>query len=477
MKISFRVFAGFAVIVAVGFFTLIIWIMSDVNIQPKKSMEEAMVDMSHILASYLEQQIDNGNISTGQLALIMDNAAKRRFTSLIYELEKKETNIGVYVTDKRGIVIFDSQNKDLEGSDFSTNRDVYRTLHGRYGARTTRIEPDNPLSSVAYVAAPIYYKGEIFGSCTISKPWQSVNTFVDTTRRKIIAISIAGFAAILVLSFFVSRWITRPIRLLTDYADAIGEGKRATLPKLGRGEIKILGDSFEQMKESLEGKKYIEKYVQTLTHQLKGPLSAIRGAAELLQEDIPEKDRHKFVSNIETESKRIQRIVDRMLELASLEQQRELRNVETINLSALVTDIADGMGVIVNRKNIAIVLKVGTDLCINGEKFLIHQAVFNLLQNAVDFTPAGGTVEVEIKEHFARLFLIIRDTGAGIPDYALDKVFDKFYSLQRPDTGQKSSGLGLSLVKEVADLHKGDITIKKNKPRGTVAILKLPVNL
>jgi len=348
-------------------------------------------------------------------------------------------------------------------------------MKGKYGSRTTRLDPEDPVSSVAYVAAPVFSHGEIIGVCTVAKPWESINTFIDTTQKKIIFVGITGFAAALVLSLFISRWIISPIRRLTAYADTVKEGKRTPLPKLGKGEVKELGDSFEKMKESLEGKKYIEKYVQTLTHQLKGPLSAIRGAAELLQEDIPEKDRQKFISNIDTESNRIQRIVERMLELASLEQQRELCNAESIDLSKIVKDIADEMAILSDRKEITLQLNVGEGFRFKGERFLIHQAVFNLLQNAVDFTPKGGTVSVEIKRHWGRLFLIIKDNGAGIPGYALEKVFDKFYSLQRPDTGQKSSGLGLSLVKEVAELHKGDITIKNNSPRGTVAILKIPV--
>ncbi|MCP5102818.1 MAG: two-component system sensor histidine kinase CreC [bacterium] len=474
MKISYRIFLGFAVILAAGFCSLISWIMSDVNIQPKKSMEEPMVDMAHILASYLEQHIENEKISTAQLARFMDAAEKRKFSSRIYELVKKDTNLDIYVTDERGTVIFDSENGLRVGKDFSRYRDVYLTLLGRYGARTTRSDPSDPLTSVAYIAAPVYRNGEIIGVCTVSKPWQSINTFIDTTRRKIIAAGVVGFAAVLVLSFFIARWITSPIRRLMAYANSVKEGKRTTLPELGKGEIDLLGNSFQQMKESLEGKKYIEKFVQTLTHQLKGPLSAIRGASELLQEDLPETDRRRFVSNIETESRRIQRIVDRMLELASLEQQSELRNVETVDLSAMVTDIVEEMTVTLNRKEIMLKLNVGSGLCTRGERFLIHQAVFNLLQNAVDFTPAGGFIDVEIQEHFGRLILIIRDSGPGIPAYALDKIFDKFYSLQRPDTGQKSSGLGLSLVKEVADLHNGDITLKNNTPHGTVAILKLP---
>lgn len=478
MKISFRIFIGFTIILAAGYVSLISWIMTDVNTQPKKAMEESLVDIAYILASYLENEIEYGKISTNRLSVVLDNAGKRKFSAHIYELEKNDVNLGVYVTDKTGTVLFDSTNKEMEGKNIAERTDVFRTLHGKYGARTTRLNPDDPLSSIAYIAAPVTLHTpsgiEIIGVCTVTKSWKSINTFIETTRRKIIAMGVAMFAAALLLSFFISRWITRPIRLLTRYADTAKEGKRAALPELGAEEINVLAHSFREMKESLEGKKYIEKFVQTLTHQLKGPLSAVRGASELLQEDLPEPDRKRFASNIEIESKRIQRIVDRMLELASLEQQRELRNVEQVDLSQLVTDIVDEMTVTLDKKEIMLKLNVGKGLCTPGERFLLHQAVYNLLHNAVDFTPRGGFIDVEIQEHFGRLVLIIRDSGPGIPDYALDKIFDKFYSLQRPETGQKSSGLGLSLVKEVAELHNGDITLKNNKPHGVIAILKLP---
>jgi two-component system sensor histidine kinase CreC len=477
VKISYRIFLGFVVILAAGFISLISWIMSDVNVQPKKSMEEPMADIAHVLAAYLEQEIQNNKIVTEPLRQVFNNVSKRRFMARIYELEKEKVNMGVYVTNKQGTVIFDSNKGQWEGEDFSEWHDVLRTMRGEYGARTTRLSPGDPLTSVAYVGAPVMVNGEIIGVCTVSKPWKSINTFIDTTRRNIIGAGLLGFAAALVLSFFISRWITLPIRRLTNYAEIVKEGDRPLFPDLGKGEIKELGESFEKMRESLEGKKYIEKYVQTLTHQLKGPLSAIKGAAELLQEDLPEQDRKKFITNIDLEGNRLQRIVERMLELASLEHRRELQNVETIDLSQMVKDIVEEMSVILEKKEIILSLKVGEGFCLKGERFLVFQAVFNLLQNAVDFTPNGGFISVEIKEHFRRLFLIIRDSGEGIPDYAIDKVFDKFYSLQRPETGKKSSGLGLSLVKEVAELHKGEITLKKNKPHGTVAMLRLPMGV
>lgn len=299
----------------------------------------------------------------------------------------------------------------------------------------------------------------------------------EKSPGEIFLVALGLLTAVLVLSYLLARWITGPVRKLKDYSDSVEWGTRERMPRLGSGEIKELGDSFERMRLSLEGKDYIEKYVQTLTHQLKGPLSAITGAAELLQEDLPEPDRHRFVNNIEIESKRLHRIVERMLELASLEHRRELRNVETIDLAQMIRDITDEMTVALKKKEIVLVLNLDKGNTFRGERFLVHQAVYNLLQNAVEFTPFQGTITVEIKKHWGRLFLFITDNGAGIPEYALNKVFDKFYSLQRPDTGKKSSGLGLSLVKEVAQLHHGEITIKPNPGGpGACAVLKLPVS-
>jgi two-component system sensor histidine kinase CreC len=112
---------------------------------------------------------------------------------------------------------------------------------------------------------------------------------------------------------------------------------------------------------------------------------------------------------------------------------------------------------------------------LTGERELLLQAVSNLLQNAIDFTPAGGTVALAVKGEGDRAVLTVTDSGPGVPDYALGRVFEKFFSLARPDTGRKSSGLGLSVVREVAHLHGGESTLE-NRPEGGVrTTLRLPV--
>ena len=475
MKIRYRIFAGFAIILALGLYFVVSWILTDVYIQPKKSMEESLVDISHILASYLEQDIEDGKISTGNLGQFISNASQREFFARIYELTKKKINLRVLVTNQQGMVIYDSQNGAEEGKNYSHWNDVSRTLEGKYGARTTRVDPEQPVSSVAYVSAPIYHNQEILGVVSVAKPWYSIHSFTRSTRRKIIVAAIVGFVIVLLLSYFISLWITRPIRRLTEYADWVRLGERISLPDLGKGEMKTLGEAFENMREALEGKAYIETYIQNLTHQLKGPLSSIQGAAELLQEKLPIKERKKFISNIYKESRRIRRIIDRLLELASLEKRQRLHKVESIDMKEVVAEVVESLTQQINKKNISCLNQIESSQHFYGERFLLVQAVYNLLQNAVAFTPSGGEIEISLKIDKTTLHLMIRDNGSGIPPYALNRIFEKFYSLPRPDSEQKSSGLGLAMVKEVADLHKGEITLKNNPDQGITATLRLPI--
>jgi len=118
---------------------------------------------------------------------------------------------------------------------------------------------------------------------TVAKPGNSVKVFITEITRKIALAAVVSFLAAAVLSFVISTWITRPLDRLAGYAQSVRDSRRASLPPLGSSEIRTLGQAFEQMRDALEGKQYVEQYVQTLTHEIKAPLSSIRGAAELLQ--------------------------------------------------------------------------------------------------------------------------------------------------------------------------------------------------
>ena len=115
------------------------------------------------------------------------------------------------------------------------------------------------------------------------------------------------------------------------------------------------------------------------------------------------------------------------------------------------------------------------DLLVNGEAFLLQQAIRNLIQNALDFTPEGGEIRISTISKGIALQVNIYNDGEAIPDYALDRLFERFYSLPRPNTGQKSTGLGLALTRTILELHGGTVRIG-NVAGGVEAVIELPLN-
>jgi two-component system sensor histidine kinase CreC len=229
------------------------------------------------------------------------------------------------------------------------------------------------------------------------------------------------------------------------------------------------------MRVALEGKAYVERYTQALAHEFKAPLSAIRGAAELLAENPPEPDRARFLANLRAESARLQQIVERLLELAALESRRGGTAMAPVDLADVVREAREAGRVAAMERGITLDALVNDGPCVRGEKFLLAQAVGNLVQNAIDFSPRGATVTLRLTALADRAVVTVEDKGEGVPDYAQEKIFDRFYSLPRPDTGRKSSGIGLSIVREVARLHGGEVTLENRPEGGARATLTLPL--
>ena len=228
------------------------------------------------------------------------------------------------------------------------------------------------------------------------------------------------------------------------------------------------------MQEALDGRRYAEEYVQTLTHELKSPLSAIRGAVELLQEDPPAAQRQRFLANLDGEARRIEVVVERMLELARLENTREKPEFARLDALALINTVIESHRAQASIRGLAIDPRAPADLRFDGNAFLLHQALSNLLLNAIDFSAEGGRIELAAQREGTRLVFSVADQGPGVPTYAQSRIFDRFYSLARPGSGRKSTGLGLSFVREVARQHDGEITLHNRTEGGAVARLSLP---
>ncbi len=476
MKLGTSIFVCYALIFIACLYYPINWIVQDLRIRYLEGIEDSLVDYANILASFVAAEMEKKDFKPEKLYKIFENVNKTQIKAKIYGFNKENIDVGIYITDRAGKIIFDSESRDNIGADYSKWRDVILTLKGKYGARTTRINPDDPGSSVMYVGAPIIFNGEIAGVLTVSKPYTNVNLFLKSEKPRIIRVGLISGGVAIFLGLLVSIWLTKPIRRLISYANDVKDGKPVELPKLGRSELKEMGIAIDKMREALEGKKYVENYVQTLTHEIKSPISAIKGAAEILQEDMPSEKRARFLTNILNETNRIANLVDRMLLLSTLENKKTLENWENMSINSLINMAFESKEPMIIQKNLQTKFDITDDIQIKGDSFLLFQAVSNIIQNAIDFSPQNSELYVKLtKAQNNFVEIIIEDNGPGIPEYATEKVFDKFFSLQRPDTGKKSTGLGLNFVKEVAKLHKGMVRLENRENKGLRAVLSLPV--
>ncbi|BCX49037.1 two-component sensor histidine kinase [Haloferula helveola] len=464
-----------ALIIGSGFYLLVRRQLDEVEPQTFQATEESMVDTAHLLASFVEADLDGGEFDPERFAKAFDISESREFRARIYSHLKTTVGVGAYVTDRQGIVLFDSKYPERVGQDFSAMRDVHLTLQGHYGARSSRSEEGDPASSVLHIAAPVGDPENPWGVLTVYKPQSDVLPIVRRRRSEIWWGTglIGGGILFLVGAVFI--WQYRPISRLTDYARAIEQGKRPPSPPLGAGrEVNTLARALESMREALEGRKYAERYVQTLTHEMKSPLAAIRGAAELLDENMPAADRSRFLNNIRAESARADRLLNRLLELSALEGRSQLDSTDTVDFSDVVRRAIDQGRPLAELAGVTLSIDLPEEpVEVLGDAFILRAAVTNLLENAIDFSPSGETVSIRLSGSDETV-LTIEDHGPGIPDYAREKIFERFFSLRHLKAGRKGTGLGLTLVKEAAELHGGRIALDPVDPNGTRAVLTLP---
>jgi two-component system, OmpR family, sensor histidine kinase CreC len=476
MKLGARIFLGNLLIMLVCFWFPLDWVRDNLRIRYLEGVEDPLVDQANILAAKVGLEMENGIFDADAWSRAFADAHNRPVDAGIYAFLKPRVDMHVYITDTRGRTLFNSLNPGHSGEDFSAWRDVRLTLEGEYGARSTQSDPEDPTSSVLYVAAPIRIANNMAGVLTVAKPTTNINNFLKSAKPRIVQVGVLSAIVAMVLSLLATLWFTRPIKRLTGYAEDVSNGNRVPFPRLDSSEIGEMGQAFERMQEALEGKKYVEQYVQNLTHELKSPLSAIRGAAELMEEeDMPYDQRRRFLANINTEAGRLQKVVDRMLALSALEARKILQKQERVKLLSLVKTILESCQPGLTRKHLSTSVKIPDDLFVRGDSFLLHQAFLNLIQNAIDFSPPDSCISLQAEKKENRVEFSVTDQGDGIPDYALPKVFEKFYSLHRPDNGKKSTGLGLNFVKEITALHGGTIDISNQKPNGVRAMIYLPL--
>jgi two-component system sensor histidine kinase CreC len=448
VRIRTAIFGVYVLASALGLAAVMALVLRDVRLRYVESMRRTIGDTATLLATYATPA-----------------AAGEDWTARLAALPPQVDLLRVFVCDRDGRVLFDAAGRDVG--------QVYHwsmTGGGRFASQNYSVANVAEVGNELRVVAPVRRNGELVGWVGVGRPLASVTDGVRSARWRLIT-----YTAVIALGMTVAGWwiaarLTQSLERLTVHARNVRDGRPSVPPSSRAREIAELSQAFEEMRDTLEGRQHVERYTQTLAHEVKAPLAAIRGAAELLDEAMPVEQRQKFLANIRNESGRIQRIIDRLLELSSLEARKALRQTERIPAQRLAGEAADIVRAAGAPRGITVVVRDESGgMAVNGESVLLREALVNLLQNAVEFSPDRSEVVLTVKASAGRVNFVVEDAGPGVPDYALSRVFERFYSLPRPNTERKSTGLGLALVREIAHLHGGDATLVNRPDSGARA--------
>lgn len=487
MRLSVRIFIGYFALVAIALWWYISSTIEELRPAYLQPSEEVMVDTANLLAEiaapFLSRHLPDDLMET-ELADSIGRYQKRRLDAQIWSYRKTDPDLIVYITDTNGQVLYHSQLQEL-GADYSEWLDVSLTLKGEYGARTSEAVPGQVATRVAYVGAPIKIGEEIIGVLSVGKPHASLQPLLDATQRTVVTQGIILMLVALVIGVLLAWWLTYSIRKLTHYARQVRDGERVDPPKLVEKELSYLATAMDEMRTELRAANYVERYIHSITHEMKSPIAAIRGAAELLSEpDMESLQRERFVNNINSEIRQLQNLIDKLLELSKLEKQERLHAPEVIDLCALLVKSQQRLALTEPGQKRHWQLQLPESSCdVLGDAFMLEIVMHNIMDNALQFCPVNGEIGIQLVAKANRWVMTISNAGEPVPKYALNRVFERFYSLPRPDGSRKSTGLGLAIVKEIITLHGGRVILKNLAPTrdgggaAVAVIINLPAHL
>lgn len=481
MRLGLRLFFAFFLIAGLSSFLLLRVVLTEVKPSVREVMEDIMVDTANLLAELalddlaaLHEGGGGTDLSGSRFAQRVQDYARRPVDAQIWGLRKQSLDFRIYVTDAQGRVVLDTGPGAALGADYSRWRDVARTLRGEYGARASRETYQDDRSTVLYVAAPVRRGAQVLGVVTVAKPVATIQPFIDRAERRILMAGLALLALSLAVGVAVTLWLVFSVRRLRLYALRVQAGRREPPPQVP-GELGELAEAMDAMRGRLDGREHIEHTVRALTHELKSPLAALRGAGELLQDELAPADRQRFAGQVVAQSERLTELVERLLELSKLELQRGPAHPALVALDAAVDAALARLADRLQQQDLTLRWLRREQLAVRADPELLALALGNLLGNALDFAPPGSALELALRAQDGRAVFELRDHGPGVPEAARAQLGERFFSTARPGSLRKGSGLGLAIVRRVAELHGGRLEFEPGEP-GLRVRLALPLS-
>ncbi len=452
-----------------------------------ESAKSVMVEVSSLMSRVASQNNKDGEIDLETFETLIVNYLRSQRNTIDKNTPQKLENLAIYVTDKDGLLVLDSRGLTL-GTDMREINEVGSALSGisdttniiveeSRGPRKARGAVIEYFLQSRYLNAsnPIYGdRGEILGAVVVVAP------LIDLMGENyLLRFIFYIFVIALLFGFLGSYRISRNINRVQKYTSNLFSGEDVLMPDLNN-QFNKLARTIRDARADVELKDDVEQYIDTLAHELRTPITGIQLTAENLLSPMTDKQRKRFVENILESNKHMDLLVNRLLDLSRIERREALKNVETLKIKEVIQTVlkAPSREKTILDKGLKIDIQINANASLKAEKILLEQAIGNIINNALDFSPSSGTITIKASQTNAAISIIVLDDGPGIPPQVINKLFTRFFSVSRPDTGVRGNGLGLRFVRKIMKLHGGEVSLQNRFiQQGAEAKLRFPINL
>ena len=388
------------------------------------------------------------------------------------------TNIRGVITDNSYLVLYDNS-REANMTDKVFMRSVLKQALDGEQAESI-FETDN--GKTLTVSVPIEVNGEITGGVYLAENLSSISDTIKAIKTSLILFSALLLFIIILISIGISYIITRPIAEFTEVARAISRGDFSRRAKVhGTREMSEMGQALNFMCDELNALEEKRKnFVSDVSHELKTPMAGIKLLCDsLVQAENPDMETvREFLTDMSEEIDRLTRIINRLLTLSRLDSTSDM-SISKVDISALCAGVVESLRKLAAEKeiNVEYVMPDTANTFIHVDYDKIYECVYNIVVNAINYTPEGGHVQTRLKCDEKVCIIEVEDDGPGIPDSEKLKVFDRFYRLddsRARDTG--GTGLGLAITKEAVLLHGGEIVVTDSLSGGSIFTITLPMS-
>lgn len=332
----------------------------------------------------------------------------------------------------------------------------------------------------AFCAAAVTNEGAQLGAVLLISPVTELHQAILAVEHQLLTVFLGVAAAALAAAFLFAVTLTAPVKALTTAIRRMGKGDLSARVQVhASGEMRELAESYNAMAEQIENfDRSRSQFVQNASHELKTPLATMKILLENLiyQPDMPQALRMEFMQDMNHEIDRLSSVVTDLLTLTQMDSHESGVKRAPVDLSALCADTAHALLPAVEKAGLCLETRIEEGVCLLGDASKLGQVAYNLIDNAVKYTPRGGCVTVTLAQEGNKAVLRVRDTGIGIPPEDAKHIFERFYRVDKARSrATGGTGLGLPIVRQMVQLHGGEITVDSAPEEGSVFTVRLPI--